>query len=162
MDTQIDEVADGIFRISTFVEDAGLPMNQYLIHGEEPLLLPHGPPSALPRRVPGGRLRDVPERLRWVSFGHFEADECGSMNQWLAAAPPNVHGEHRGASCRSTTWPTGHPSRSPKARCSTSAANGCAGSPHPARAPRLGGRVLFEETTGTLFAATFHQTGRRR
>jgi flavorubredoxin len=27
------------------------------------------------------------ESLRWISFGHVEADECGAMNAWLAAAP---------------------------------------------------------------------------
>ena len=32
--------------------------------------------------------------LRWISFAHVEADECGAMNQFLAAAPDAqvVHG----------------------------------------------------------------------
>ena len=36
--------------------------------------------TALARIIP-------PERLRWITFGHYEADECGAMNEWLAAAP---------------------------------------------------------------------------
>src|SRR6188474_1142945 len=29
----------------------------------------------------------APERLRWIAFGHYEADECGAMNEWMAVAP---------------------------------------------------------------------------
>ena len=91
MDTRIDEIADGIYRISTWVPDiappAGFTFNQILVHGEEPLLFHTG----LRRMFP--RVRDAvarvvpPERLRWITFGHYEADECGAMNEWLAVAP---------------------------------------------------------------------------
>jgi flavorubredoxin len=91
MDTKINEVADGIYRLSTFVSQiappAGFTFNQFLILGEEPLLFHTGlrrmfPAirSAVSRIVP-------PERLRWIGFGHYEADECGAMNEWLAVAP---------------------------------------------------------------------------
>jgi flavorubredoxin len=91
METRIAEIADGIFRFSTFVPDiappAGFTFNQFLVLGDEPLIFHAGlrkmfglNRDALRRIVP-------PERLRWISFGHFEADECGALNEWLAIAP---------------------------------------------------------------------------
>jgi flavorubredoxin len=87
MDTTIDEIEDGIYRISTFVPDAGLSFNQILVNGDEPLLFHLGMRALFPAVSEAvGRVVPV-DRLRWLSFGHFEADECGAMNQWLAAAP---------------------------------------------------------------------------
>jgi flavorubredoxin len=90
MSTRIDEIADGIHRISTFVPDVGpdgFTFNQFLVRAEQPLLF-HTGPRALFGAVSGAVARVVPpESLRWITFGHVESDECGSMNQWLAAAP---------------------------------------------------------------------------
>jgi flavorubredoxin len=91
METTIDEIADGIYRLSTYVPDiappAGFTFNQFLVLGDDPLMFHTGlrkmfslNRDALARIIPT-------ERLRWIAFGHFEADECGSMNEWLAAAP---------------------------------------------------------------------------
>jgi flavorubredoxin len=91
MQTKIDEIADGIFRLSTFVPDIappkGFTFNQFVILGDEPLMFHTGlrgmfglNREALARILP-------PERLRWIGFGHFEADECGALNEWLAVAP---------------------------------------------------------------------------
>jgi flavorubredoxin len=91
LDTRTDEIANGIYRLSTYVPDiappAGFTFNQFLILGDEPLLFHTGPRrmfplvrSAVSRLVP-------PEKLRWIAFGHYEADECGAMNEWLAVAP---------------------------------------------------------------------------
>src|SRR5262245_30209755 len=98
VETRIDEITDCIYRLSTFVPEiappAGFAFNQFIILGEEPLLFHTGYRkmfplirSAVSRLVP-------PERLRWIAFGHFEADECGAMNEWLAVAPQAqpVHG----------------------------------------------------------------------
>jgi flavorubredoxin len=66
---------------------AGFTFNQFLVLGDEPLLFHTG----LRRMFP--LVRDAlarimpPERLRWIAFGHYEADECGAMNEWLAVAP---------------------------------------------------------------------------
>ncbi|HEY3694755.1 MBL fold metallo-hydrolase [Phenylobacterium sp.] len=91
MTVRTDEVADGVFRLSTLVPEvaapAGFTFNQYLVRAEQPLLFHTGPRhmfAAIAEAV--GRLTPV-EGLRWISFGHVESDECGSMNQWLAAAP---------------------------------------------------------------------------
>jgi flavorubredoxin len=91
METRIDEIADGIYRLSTFVPaiapPAGFTFNQFVILGDEPLLFHTGLRRMFPL-VSAAVSRIMPvERLRWITFGHYEADECGSMNEWLAAAP---------------------------------------------------------------------------
>ena len=91
METRISEITDGIYRLSTFVPDiappAGFTFNQFLIVGDEPLLFHTGLRKMFPlTRAAVSRLI-APERLRWIAFGHFEADECGAMNEWLAVAP---------------------------------------------------------------------------
>jgi flavorubredoxin len=90
MDTTTHEVADGIFRLSTFVPDVtpdGFTFNQFLIRAEQPLLFHAGQRGLFPS-VSAAAARIVPlTSLRWVTFGHVEADECGAMNLWLAAAP---------------------------------------------------------------------------
>jgi flavorubredoxin len=94
METRVDEVAPQIYRLSTYVEPADFTFNQYLIDGDEPLLFHCGPRQMFPL-VSSTAAQVVPlDRLRWISFGHFEADECGSMNDWLTAAPNAqvVHG----------------------------------------------------------------------
>ena len=91
MTTRVDEIADGIFRISTFVPEvappAGFAFNQFLIRAEEPLLFHTGHRRLFPAVYQAVSRLIAPERLCWISFGHVEADECGAMNQWLAAAP---------------------------------------------------------------------------
>jgi flavorubredoxin len=91
MSTTVDEIADGIYRISTWVPDvappAGFTFNQFLVDAEEPLLFHCGPRGMFPLVAEAvGRVVPV-ERLRWITFGHVESDESGSMNEWLAAAP---------------------------------------------------------------------------
>lgn len=90
MQTQVDEIADRIFRISTFVPDigpTGFTFNQFLIDAEDAVLF-HTGPRAMFASVSEAISSVVPlDRLRWITFGHLEADECGAMNQFLAAAP---------------------------------------------------------------------------
>lgn len=89
--TNVFEIADGIYRINTPVEfpggAGGFTFNQYLVLDDEPLLFHTGPRKmfALVREAVAS-LMPV-ERLRYVGFSHVEADECGSMNEWLATAP---------------------------------------------------------------------------
>ncbi len=87
--TRIDEIDEGIYRISTplAVLPGGFTFNQYLVDDEQPLLYHTGP-----RRFFESTWRAVAavmplERLRWVGLSHFEADECGALNAFLAAAP---------------------------------------------------------------------------
>ncbi|HEX3837208.1 MAG TPA: hypothetical protein VHW25_09640 [Steroidobacteraceae bacterium] len=90
MQTQIDEIAAGIYRLSTCVPDAapgGFTFNQFLIKGDDALLFHTGHRAMFPL-VSQAIARILPlERIRWITFGHVEADECGAMNAFLAAAP---------------------------------------------------------------------------
>jgi flavorubredoxin len=89
--TRVDEIADRIFRLNTPVDIPGGPgqfnFNQYLIIDENPLLFHAGPRRLFPRvREAVAAVMPV-GRLRFVAFSHVEADECGALNDWLAAAP---------------------------------------------------------------------------
>ena len=90
MTTTVDEIAAGIYRLSTFVPQigpSGFTFNQFLLDDDEPLLFHTGHRSMFPS-VQGAIERVVPlDRLRWIAFGHVESDECGAMNELLAAAP---------------------------------------------------------------------------
>jgi flavorubredoxin len=99
METRIDEIAANIYRLSTFVPEvaapAGFTFNQFLLLADEPLLFHTGQRALFPL-VRAAVERLIPlELLRWISFGHFEADECGALNDWLAVAPQAVaaHGQ---------------------------------------------------------------------
>ena len=86
----VQEIAPGILRISTFVPQIGpegFTFNQFLVVADEPLLFHTGPRGTFPL-VAEAVAKVLPvESLRWISFGHVEADECGAMNMWLNAAP---------------------------------------------------------------------------
>ncbi len=85
--TNIDEIAPNVFRISTYIPEAGMQFNQFLVRDEEPLLYHTGMSRLFPLIYEAvARLID-PATLRWISFSHFEADECGSLNKWLEAVP---------------------------------------------------------------------------
>lgn len=87
MDTVVDEIADNVYRLSTYVAPANFTFNQFLIRASEPLLFHCGPRAMFPLIAAAvGKLIPV-QSLRWVSFGHHESDESGSMNEWLDAAP---------------------------------------------------------------------------
>ena len=87
--TRIDEVAPGIFRISVPVQipGSGFSFNQFLIVDEEPLLFHTGPRRLFPLVKEALETVIPAKSLRHIAFSHFEADECGSLNEWLAAAP---------------------------------------------------------------------------
>jgi flavorubredoxin len=89
--SNVHEIASGIYRISTPVAMDGTPggftFNQYLVVDDESLLFHTGPRRLFPA-IRGAVASVLPvERLRWIGLSHVEADECGSLNQWLAAAP---------------------------------------------------------------------------
>jgi len=91
--TNLHEVAPGIYRINTPVQVPGGPdfnFNQYLVADDEPLLFHTGPRRLFPLVAEAiGRVLPL-GKLRYVAFSHFEADECGSLNDFLAAAPQAV------------------------------------------------------------------------
>ena len=98
MQTNVDQIADRIYRISTCIPEiapGGFTFNQFLVDAEEPLLYHTGMHQLFPLvREAVERVMPV-ERLRWIAFAHLEADECGSVNDFLAVAPHAqvAHGE---------------------------------------------------------------------
>lgn len=88
--TNVQEIADGIYRINTPValpDGQGFSFNQYLLVDDEPLLFHTGPRRLFPHVRTAVAAVMAVERLRHVAFSHVEADECGALNLWLAAAP---------------------------------------------------------------------------
>jgi len=91
MQTRIDEIAAGIYRLSVYVPDiappVGFTFNHFLVRADEPMLFHCGLRGMFPTLSEAvGRLIPI-ETLRWIGFGHVEADECGAMNDWLGVAP---------------------------------------------------------------------------
>ncbi len=83
----VTEIAADCYRISTYIPEIDLQFNQFVIKDEEPLLFHTGMRSLFPAvREAVASIID-PAKLRWISFSHFEADECGSLNEWLQIAP---------------------------------------------------------------------------
>ncbi len=88
----VHEISDGIFRINTPVRNipGGFSFNQYLVVDDEPLLFHTGPRRLFSLVHEAVRSVIDPARLKYIAFSHFEADECGALNEWLAAAPQAV------------------------------------------------------------------------
>jgi len=84
---RIDEIAPDLYRISIYAPQFDLQFNHFLIKDDEPLLFHTGMRRMFPEvRDAVAQLID-PAALRWISWSHFEVDECGALNEWLAAAP---------------------------------------------------------------------------
>ena len=101
METRIDEIAERIYRLSTFVPDigpTGFTFNQFLIDADEPTIFHTGPRGMFPGISEAIASLMPVDRLRWIMFGHLEADECGAMNLFLEAAP-NAQVAHTAIGC---------------------------------------------------------------
>ena len=165
METKISEIADGIYRLSTYVPDiappAGFVFNQFLVLADEPLMFHTGlrkmfalNRDALSRIIPA-------DRLRWIAYGHFEADECGAMNEWLAVAP-QAQAAHGQTGCMVSL--NDFADRTPRILADGETINlggkrvRFIDTPHTPHGWDAG--VLYEETTGTLMCGDlFTQLG---
>lgn len=83
----VTEIAADCYRISTYIPEIDLQFNQFLIKDEEPLLFHTGMRVLFPAVREAVETIIDPAKIRWISFSHFEADECGSLNEWLQIAP---------------------------------------------------------------------------
>jgi flavorubredoxin len=154
VETKVDEIGPRIYRLSTLVPDigpTGFTFNQFLLDDEEPLLFHTGHRSMFPS-VRAAIERVLPlERLRWITFGHVESDECGAMNDLLAAAP-SAEVAHGGLGCLVSLNEMAD--RPPRALADGEVMTlgemrvRHLDTPHVPHAWEA--RVLFEETTGTL------------
>jgi flavorubredoxin len=166
METKVSEIADGIYRLSTYVPDiappAGFTFNQFLVMGDEPLMFHTGLRKMFPLNRDALARIMPPERLRWIAFGHYEADECGAMNEWLAVAP-NATVAHGATGCLVSL--NDMADRSPRVLADGEAIDLGRGrrvryidTPHTPHGWDAG--VVFEEETGTLLCGDlFTQLG---
>jgi flavorubredoxin len=157
METSVDEIAERIYRLSTFlpaVGPRGFTFNQFLVDAGEPLLFHCGQRALFPavsRAV--ARIMDL-RRLRWIAFSHVEADECGALGEWLDAAPAATV-THGAIGC--AIWLDDQASRPPRALADGEVLD-LGGrrvrrldTPHVPHCWDAG--LLWEETTGTLFTS---------
>src|SRR5262245_14263275 len=87
MSSSVTEIAPDTYRISTFHPEGGIQTNQFLIEDEEPFLMHTGFENRFPATLHAVASIMDPARLRWIGVSHFEADECGALNEWLTVAP---------------------------------------------------------------------------
>ena len=164
MKTEVSEIADRIYRLSTFVPQigpTGFTFNQFLIDADQPLLFHYGQRALFPL-ISDAVKRIMPlERLRWTTCSHVEADESGALNQWLAAAP-NAMPAHGQIGCN--IWLTDMADRAPRVLKNDEVLDLGAkkvrwlDTPHVPHNWDAG--VIYEETTGTLFSSDlFTQMG---
>ena len=157
METRVDEIAERIYRLCTFMPalgPSGFTFNQFLVDADEPLLFHCGQRALFPavsRAV--ARVMDV-RRLRWITFSHVEADECGALDEWLAAAP-DATVTHGAIGCN--IWLNDQAPRPPRALANDEVLD-LGGrrvrrldTPHVPHCWDAG--LLYEETTGTLFTS---------
>ena len=85
--TTITEIAPDVYRVSSYVPEFDLQFNQFVVKDDEPLLYHTGTKAMFPHLVETVGKIVEPATIRWIGFSHFEADECGALNEWLEAAP---------------------------------------------------------------------------
>jgi flavorubredoxin len=154
MTTTLDEIAPGIYRVSTFVSEigpTGFTFNQFLIDDDEPLLFHTGHRSMFPS-ICGAIEKVLPvSSLRWITFGHVESDECGAMNEFLTVAP-NAQVAHGALGCMVSIAEMAD--RPPKALANGEVMEIGAKRLRHIDTPHVPhgweARVLYEETTRTL------------
>ncbi len=163
MKTEVAEIADRIYRLSTFlpsVGPAGFTFNQFLIDAEQPLLFHYGHRSMFPLISEAVKSVIALEKLSWTTCSHVEADESGALNLWLAAAP-NATPAHGQVGCN--IWLTDMADRKPRVFKNDEVIDlggkkvRWLDTPHVPHNWDAG--LLYEETTGTLFSSDLFTQG---
>jgi flavorubredoxin len=157
----ISEIAPDIYRISVFWPEIDLQFNHFVVRDDQPLLFHTGLRRMFTEvREAMTKLLD-PAKLRWISWSHFESDECGALNDWLATAP---HAQP--ACCMVGALVNVNDFAAREARILTPQDVLVTGKyrfryyPTPQLPHGWDAGVLFEETRGTLFCSDlFHQNG---
>jgi flavorubredoxin len=158
---QTHEIAPDVFRISVYVPEIDLQFNHFLVRDDEPVLFHTGLKRMFPEvREAVSKVLD-PAKLRWIGFSHFESDECGALNEWLAVAPQATAACSWLGALVSVNDFASRPARGLQDKevlatgkyrfrfCRT---------PHLPHGWDAG--IFFEETSRTLFCSDlFHQTG---
>lgn len=157
----ITEIAPDAYRITAYVPEIDLQFSHFLVCDEHPLLFHAGLKRMFPDVIEAVRTLIDPARLRYISFSHFESDECGALNEWLAQAP---HAEAVSGLVGAQVNLNDFAIRPPRALAQEEViATGryrfrFIPTPHVPHGWDAG--VLFEETGRTLFCSDlFHQWG---
>jgi flavorubredoxin len=87
LEPRVTEIGPDTYRISTFHTGFGIQFNQFLVVDDEPFLMHTGMRRMFAATLAGVSQLIDPSRLRWIGYSHFEPDECGALNDWLATAP---------------------------------------------------------------------------
>jgi flavorubredoxin len=159
----INEIAPDVFRISVFVKEFDLQFNHFLVRDDEPLLYHAGMRRMFPElREAVARVVD-PGTLRWISWSHFEVDECGGLNDWLHIAPSAVPAcSVVGAMVNLSDFSDRPPKGLAKGEVLTTGKYRFRFHPTPHLPHGWDAGALFEETNGILFCSDlFHQAGER-
>lgn len=157
----VTEIGPDFYRISTYIPEIDLQFNQFLIKDDEPLLFHTGMRALFPAVREAVATIIDPATIRWIGFSHFEADECGSLNEWLQIAPAaQAVCSMVGALVSINDFAL----RPAKGMTDGEVLDTgqhryrFAQTPHVPHCWEAG--MLFEETTGTLFCSDlFHQNG---
>lgn len=158
METRVTEIADGIYRLSTLVPElfppAGFTFNQFLIKAAQPMLFHLGHRRMFPS-ISAAVAKLVPlTTLLHLAYSHAEADECGALNEWLAAAP-NATIAHGPVGC--AIWLGDQASRPPQKIADNEVIDLGGKRVRFLVTPHLphgwDAQLLFEETTGTLLCS---------
>jgi len=157
----ITEIAPDVYRLSIYVPQFDLQFNHFLVRDDEPLLFHTGMRGMFPQvREAVAELID-PARLRWIGFSHFEVDECGALNDWLALAPQaQAVCSEVGALVNLTDFASRPPRGLPPDEILPTGRHRFRLVPTPHLPHGWDAAVLFEETNRTLFCSDlFHQVG---
>lgn len=159
--THVSEIATDIYRISAFVPELNLQFNHFLVKDDEPLLFHTGMRRMFPLIHEAVARIIEPAALRWISFSHFEVDECGALNEWLAVAPNAVAAcSQVGAMVNLGDFSNRPPRGLTRGEILVTGRHHFRFCPTPHLPHGWDAGVLFDETTSTLFCSDlFHQTG---
>lgn len=162
---RIDEIAPDVFRISVFAPQIDLQFNHFLIRDDDPLLFHTGMRRMFPEvRDAVATLIDLGD-LRWISWSHFEVDECGALNEWMGTAPrAQALCSEVGAMVNIADFTHEFPDRPPiglaKDKVIATGRHAYRFVPTPHLPHGWDAGVLFEETAGLLLCSDlFHQLG---
>ncbi len=152
MGARLTEITAGTFQLSVAMPELEFAVNHYLVAGDEPFLFHAGMASHFEENLEALRQVIAPEALKWIGFGHVEADECGALGQWLEVAPAAqvVQGQ---VGCMVSVWDLAGRDPRPLADDEVLDIGGhrlrWLDTPHVPHGWDAG--LLFDETTSTLF-----------
>ena len=157
MKTEVTEIADRIYRLSTFLPKVGpngFTFNQFLVDADRPLLFHYGQRALFPLVSEAVKSVIALDKLAFATCSHVEADESGALNEWLAAAP-NATPAHGQVGCN--IWLSDMANRPPRVLKNDETIDlgdkkvRWLDTPHVPHNWDAG--LLYEETTGTLFSS---------